>query len=57
MLHGTTEIAGFPQKLYKTLQAMASKTAAFQRKINDMDVVQGELPSWSGPSLATTWAT
>ncbi|AMY72305.1 hypothetical protein AKL17_3p0149 (plasmid) [Frigidibacter mobilis] len=33
MLHGTTEIAGFPQKLYKTLQAMASKTAAFQRKI------------------------
>jgi hypothetical protein len=43
MLHGRTEIAGFPQKLYKTLQAMASKTAAFQREINGMGLVQGEL--------------
>jgi hypothetical protein len=43
MLHGRTEIAGFRQKSYKTLQAMARKTAPFQRKINGMDVVQGEL--------------
>jgi hypothetical protein len=30
-------------KSYKTLQAVARKTAAFQRKINGMGVVQGEL--------------
>jgi hypothetical protein len=30
-------------KSYKTLQALARKTAAFQRKINGMGVVQGEL--------------
>lgn len=30
-------------KLYKILQAMARKTAAFQRKIEGMDIIQGEL--------------
>ncbi len=30
-------------KSYKTLQAIARKTAAFQRKVNGMGVVQGEL--------------
>jgi hypothetical protein len=40
---GRTEIAGFPLKSYKTLQAMARETATFQRKINGMGVVQDEL--------------
>ena len=40
---GRTKIAGFHRKLYKTLQAMANKTAAFQRKINGMSVVEGGL--------------
>jgi hypothetical protein len=40
---GRTEIAGFPLKSYKTLQAMARETATFQRKINGMGVVQSEL--------------
>jgi hypothetical protein len=31
-------------KSYKTLQAVARKTAAFQRKINEMGVFQRELP-------------
>jgi hypothetical protein len=30
-------------KSYKTLQATARRTTAFHRKINGMDVVQGEL--------------
>ena len=42
MLHGRTEIAGFRWKSCETLQAMARKTATFQRKINGMGVVQGE---------------
>jgi hypothetical protein len=40
---GGTEIAGLRRKSYKTLQAMARKTTTFQRKINGMSVVQGEL--------------
>jgi len=42
MLHGRTEIAGFRWKSCETLQAMARKTATFQRKINGMGVVQGK---------------
>ncbi|WP_229804334.1 hypothetical protein, partial [Gemmobacter lanyuensis] len=41
---GRTEIAGFRPKSYKTLQAIARKTTLFHREINDMSVVQGELP-------------
>jgi hypothetical protein len=41
-----TEIAVFPLKSYETLQAVASKTAAFYSKFNGMGVVQGELNSW-----------
>ena len=40
---GRTKIAVFHRKSYKTLQAMARKTAAFQREINSMGVMQGEL--------------
>jgi hypothetical protein len=38
-----TKIAGFLLKSYKTQQDMARKTTTFQRKINGMSVVQGEL--------------
>jgi hypothetical protein len=40
---GRAEIAGFRRKSYKTLQAMARKTATFQSELNGMAVVQGEL--------------
>jgi hypothetical protein len=46
---GGTEIAGLRRKSYKTLQAMARKTTTFQRKINGMSVVQGELTSLDHP--------
>jgi len=40
---GGTRIAGFRHKSYKILQVVARKTAMFQREINGMGVVQGEL--------------
>jgi hypothetical protein len=40
---GGTKIAGFRPKSYKTLQSEARKTVPFQHKINDMEIVQGEL--------------
>jgi len=40
---GGTEIAGFLPELYEILLSVARKTATFHRKINGMDVVQGEL--------------
>jgi hypothetical protein len=48
---GRTEIAGFPLKSYKTLQAMAREAATFQRKINGMSVVQSELVNPSRPGF------
>lgn len=39
---GGTEIAGFLPELYEILLSVARKTATFHRKINGMDVVQGE---------------
>lgn len=39
---GGTEIAGFRQKSYKTLQAMVRKIASFHFKINGMRIIQGE---------------
>lgn len=43
VLHGRDQIAGFRRKSYKTMRVVASKTTMFQRKINGMRVVQGEL--------------
>jgi hypothetical protein len=40
---GGTEIARFRPKSYKILRPEARKTAMFQREINGMGVVQGEL--------------
>jgi hypothetical protein len=40
---GGTKIAGFRPKSYKTLQSEARKTVPFQREINGMGIVQGEL--------------
>jgi hypothetical protein len=37
-----TGTAGFLLKSYETLQATARESGAFQRKINDMEIVQGE---------------
>jgi hypothetical protein len=45
VLHGRDQIAGFRRKSYKTLRVVARKTTTFQRKINGMRVVQGELVS------------
>jgi hypothetical protein len=43
VLHGRDQIAGFRRKSYKTLRAVARKNTMFQRKINGMRIVQGEL--------------
>jgi hypothetical protein len=42
---GGTEIAEFRPQSYRTLQAVASKTAAFYSEFNGLGVVQGELPN------------
>jgi len=45
-----TEIAGFRPSSYKTLQPEATKTAPFQREINDMGVIQVQRISDFGES-------
>jgi hypothetical protein len=45
MLHGIIEIAGFSLESYKSLQLEAKKTRLIQHKINEMAVVQCELPT------------
>ena len=45
---GRTEFAGFPCKSYKTLQAVARKTTAYQSKINGLTIIQDERLSLPG---------
>lgn len=42
VLHGRTEIAGYPLESYESLQPEPSKARPIQRKINEVSVVQGE---------------
>jgi len=41
--HGQNQNCRVLNRIVKTLQVMARETAAFQRKINEMGVVQGPL--------------
>ena len=43
VLHDQNRNAGFRPESYETLQSEARESGAFQRKINDMEIVQGDL--------------